>query len=141
MIKHAWTVVCSKTIIDSDSNNISLDVTEQIKIQVSSITENQTIVIPGFTLIIASLWYQDNPSKPEKGISRIKYLDPSGSELGIFNIDLNLEKQRRLRTRVNFSSIPIKVAGWHFFVVEQKKANKWIEVARIPYEITIDQKK
>mgnify|MGYP001582182729 CR=1 FL=1 len=40
MIKHAWTTVCSKTLIDKDTNNISLDIAEQINIFFISTTPN-----------------------------------------------------------------------------------------------------
>ena len=30
MINHAWTVICEKSIIDRDTNNVSLDVLEQV---------------------------------------------------------------------------------------------------------------
>jgi hypothetical protein len=137
MISHAWTVVCSKTLIDIDSNNISLDVSEQIKIQGLSESKNQTIAIPGFTLTVASLWYRGNPDTPERGAGRIKYIDPNGFELGTFALDLNLEKVSRLRTRATLPRVPIRGSGWYFFVIEQKVDEMWVEMAKIPHEIIV----
>lgn len=139
-MKHAWTVVCSKTIIDSDSNNISLDVAEQLSIQGVDAHEGKQIVIPGFSLTIASLWYRDNPTKGEKGNARIRYLGPSNVKLSELSLNIDLEKASRMRTRISFTTPRFNGPGWYFFVVEEKNGNKWVEVARIPYELAIHKK-
>lgn len=139
MIKHAWTTVCSKVIVDKNTNNISIDIAEQIKIESQTTPEQYPIRVPGFHLMIVSLWYRDDSDEERICNSRIKYLGPDGSEMGTLSFDLNLEENSRLRTMVTLSNIPLKGPGWHYFVVEQKIRNKWVEVARIPHEVQIEK--
>ncbi len=140
MIKHAWTTICSKTLIDKDTNNISMDVSEQIKILTLEEPKNQEIIVPFINLTIASLWYRGNPNKGETGEARIKYVAPSGAELASFKLELDLKSNGRLRTRAVMNQVSLRGAGWYYFVVELKVGKKWTEVSRIPHEVILEQK-
>jgi len=141
MIGHAWTVICEKAIIDQASNNISLDVMEQIMIQGPPIPEDQERIFVPAPLTVASLWYRENPDKPCRGRARIKTISPGGEELGVFEIDIDLTKAKRTRTICKMNGLPINKGenGSYSFILELEQEDKWHEVANVPLEVRLEE--
>lgn len=139
MISHAWTVVCEKSIIDKETNNISLDVLEQLNIQTPPLPDDA----PGFILPapiqIVSLWYLQGVGNGARGRAQTRFLAPNGEQVGKIEFDIDLTQHRRSRTRGFLSGLPIprSQSGWFQFVVELELENKWVEVARVPLEIIV----
>lgn len=155
MIKHAWSVLCNKTIIDRDSNNISLDVIERIILKDRStpnsappadaqskkdLPENVPGIIVPISLTLVSLWYRENISEPGRGQGRLKILSPSGKEIAKAEIDIDLIKHSRSRSLCQFDGLPIpkNESGIFYFIVEIFEDSAFKEVAKIPLEASID---
>lgn len=135
MIEHAWSVVCDKTIVDSDSNNISLDAVEQLSVGGLEVPAEKEAVMLPYRLTVASLWYRTDPDVEATGKARILFLAPNSEELGRFEVDLDLAGHERSRTRCVMQAIPIAGPGRYLFVVELKLDSDWMPVARIPYQV------
>jgi hypothetical protein len=134
MIHHVWTVVCSRAVIDRDSNNVSLqNVVEQLTIS----REPGPVAIP-VSLDIMTLWARADPDVPTKGRARTTFLSPSGVvNDGPFEYDIDLSKHRRYRSRGHIQPLRVEEAGRHTFRVELQKEGEteWRQVASIPLEI------
>ena len=140
MIRHAWTVICEKSIIDIDTNNISLDVLEQLNMPNLLLPpEAEGIILPT-QLEAVSLWYRSPSDLGEKVNGRLRVEVTGHPETQPpAHIEIDLTESCRLRTRVrsNTLSIPKNFSGNFYFVTEIQNQDDWIEVSRIPVEIKI----
>jgi hypothetical protein len=133
MIHHAWTVLCDRVIIDKDTNNVSLDVIEQLEITVEG-SAPPVIMVP-VNLHVVTMWYRDD-DKPEAGKARAHISYPDGSVMGGADLELPLDGLR-LRTLSHIPALPVKGSGVHFFTLEMSVDESWKEVARVPLQIII----
>ena len=133
MIAHAWSVLAERSLIDRDTNNISLDVLERIALS-DPLPAEQVLLIP-FRFEIVSFWYRRDMQVPARGTARIRHLGSNDDQLSQDEIDLDLFTYPRLRTRIGFLGLPVTSIGIHFFVVDLRDGETWIEVARVPLEI------
>ena len=141
MIEHAWSVICDKTIIDQDTNNISLDVIEQINFIKVPIPEGMKGIIIPAPLIIVSLWYRIKSDSPCRGRSRVKILSPSDEQVGVVEIDIDLTQHQRCRTRCRINGLPVPngQSGIFHFIVDLFRDENWAEVAKIPLEVQLSE--
>jgi hypothetical protein len=138
MVKHAWSVLCDKAIVDNLTNNLSLDVIEQITIIVGDVpTEAPGILVPT-PLTLVSLWYRSDPDSPCQGRVRIRIVSPNNENVGESSMEIDLTPSGRARTlcRMNALPIPMGQAGIFKFVVELQEED-WREVANVPLEIAV----
>jgi hypothetical protein len=134
MIDHIWTVLCSRAVIDRDSNNVSLqNVLEQINLPFEPDPEK----IFGIEFDVISLWKRADPETPVKGLSLLTIISPSGKEVDKTEIELNLTTHQRLRTRRRFVGLPITETGQYIFKVKLQKGGKWRNVASIPLDVLV----
>ena len=136
MIDHVWSVLCSKTVTDKESNNVSLfNVTEQLNVEEDKFPSTVAI-----ELEIASLWARARLEEPASGYARIRLLSADGSEdIKAQEYYLDLTEHRRLRTRTHLQGIPVKSLGVLHFQIEMRSdtSEEWKTMARIPLEISI----
>ena len=140
MSRHAWTVVCEKSIVDQDTHNVSLDVLEQLTATVVTPPEEEPGVLLPLRIEVVSLWCRDQIEIPERGRGRIKLVAPPGDAVGRFDFDIDLTENIRCRTRGRLPGLPVPSGstGVFTFVVEMlDKDEEWSEVARIPLQTEI----
>ena len=136
MIRHVWSVLCRSSAVDKDTNSLSLfDVAEELTL-LEPIREKG---IAPFPLQLVTLWSRRNPAEPARAVARIRLVLPIGEQSGApseYQVDLTTFK--RLRHRFTTAMFPIVEAGVHEFVIEMQDPNReWVEVARIPMELTV----
>jgi hypothetical protein len=146
LIEHIWTVLCSRVITSSETNNVSLiEVTEELKLEGTKRSDkestDQSIIPLSVGLVLASLWSRMEDDKPIIGTGRDIMLTPSGKALGehVFKIDLsNHMRMRTMRNLVNLP-IPVKESGKYRFRTEllDDESGTWKAVSNIPLIITI----
>ncbi|MBU0510519.1 MAG: hypothetical protein KKD28_11085 [Chloroflexi bacterium] len=137
MITHIWTVLCSRAVIDRDSNNCSLqNVIEQLNIKKKP--EPEAMLVIAFDVV--TLWSRTNPGVPGRGRERLTFLSPSGTELGSFEISIDLSNTKRFRSQVRFEGLPVREPGLYSFRVDLQNDSEteWYQVAAIPLEITFE---
>lgn len=133
MIRHIWTVLCDKTIVDRDTNNVSLDVLEQLNL--APIAEANVIVpVP---IVIASLWSRAELESPERARARIRIVDPLQRVIGEVTIDIDLTVNIRARTFCRFGGLLVSGPGVYEFVAEIENGSEWTEAARVPLQVFI----
>jgi hypothetical protein len=143
MIQHAWTVVCEKSVIDKDTNNISLDVLEQLNINVPTIPSDAEGVIFPVRMEIVSLWYRTSDENISKAEGRVRIEASTGEAVVSADIGIDFSKSSRYRTRARLGGLPIPKdsSGNYYTIVELKVDGKWVEVSKVPLEVNLQQVK
>ena len=137
MVRHVWTVLCSKTSTDKDTNNISLfEVVEQVQVTGPGGALAEAAVVPT-TLELVSLWTRADFGTPTRATTRAALLFPDGSAAGEAEMDVDLVAAQRNRTIIKLPGLPFKLPGVMRFVVSlrQDNAEEWTEVASIPVNV------
>jgi hypothetical protein len=146
-MKHIWTVLCKESIIDTESNNISLlNVLEQISIGINDsngqrlLKEGKMLNLNVIPFEIVSFWAKEDSTKPEEADMIIEFLDPKGNKIKEFEQHIIITAQySRIRTRIKINGLSVKDSGTYNFTIRIKdKAVKNAKiVAEIPLEINI----
>lgn len=139
MISHVWTVICSRSVIDEASKNISLmDIVEQVTISAESAKQKETLLPMPFEVV--TLWAKEAATGKSETEARLRLLSPEGKR----NPSPNLSR-RSSRTSPNAHSNPcsrptICGRGDVQFCVDLRRQDgeTWREVAHIPLQIQID---
>ena len=147
MIKHIWSVLCQRSVVDSQSNNVSLiDVFEQLRVGISPFDSSDTSVSEGISIPVqyelVNFWSKTNEVVEEKGSIRIVLLDPKGKEIKRMDKDLIIpQTNRRMREINKIQGISLKGNGIYNFVVsiKQEDSDLYITVAEIPLEVKIGE--
>ena len=147
MIKHIWSVLCRRSVVDSQSNNVSLiDVFEQLQVGISPFDSSDTSVSEGISIPVqyelVNFWSKTNEVVEEKGSIRIVLLDPKGKEIKRMDKDLIIpQTNRRMREINKIQGISLKGNGIYNFVVsiKQEDSDLYITVAEIPLEVKIGE--
>lgn len=137
-VRHVWTVVCEKTVVDRQTNNVSMDVLEQLNLSAASLQQQEEGNLVAHPIVVASYWYRANVDTAARGNARVSVRDPHDKELGAVDIDVDLTKLVRLRTFCRMGGLPVSGPGYYFFVTEmQNGEGQWEEVARVPLQIVV----
>jgi hypothetical protein len=77
MIRHAWSLICTKCITDPDTKNVTLaEVVEQL-----NIPANVTFpIIAPFQTDLVSTWYRSDPNRGERATGRVIVHTPDGDQ-------------------------------------------------------------
>jgi hypothetical protein len=137
MIDHVWSIICTQTIIDQETNNISL----LNAIESLTISDNPK---PGGVLPIhielVTLWIRKEATHTVEGEYRVNFVAPSGKSLIEEIIKIDLSKRERTRNRIIFQGLPLEESGRYCFNVEQNANDDWIRVATIPLIVVFTPK-
>jgi hypothetical protein len=136
MIRHAWSLICSRCITDPTSKNVTLvEVLEQINAPPGTAFPTLAPIQMDFV----STWYRSDPNLPERGTARIVITGADGrsSEDTQFAVDLTSFYRVRIVTRS--AGIKLVGPGVYYFAVDFKQDGQaeWQNVARIPLNVAI----
>ncbi len=136
MVKHAWSVLCERTIIDKESNNITLSVMEQIKFVHEAKDTGKRLMAPIKGRLV-SMWYIEPGDKAKYIEYKIQIKDFQGDTVGEFEGKAEFAGALHARTISVFEALPFPFEGLghYLFVVELKNKKKWEQVAEVPYLI------
>jgi len=145
MAKHLWSVLCARTIIDKDSNSLSIiDVLEDITIiayldkekKITDLSRVPTVGgAMGFQLM--GYWMREDLETPEMAKARVELKSPTNKILVKQTFDIDLTKALRSRTKLDFLSVPLDgpdpktngpIPGTYTYKVQLQKGTKWITV-------------
>lgn len=139
MMLHAWTVVCSLSIIDRNTNNVSLvNVVEQIIMEPPPAEiPNEQVGIP-LTLSFVSLWSREKPRVGEVGRARLVFVGPDDKEIVANETAVDLGSHDRTRTIFSVAAFPFRGFGRYTVVTEQRgeQEESFRVVSRVPIELS-----
>jgi hypothetical protein len=151
MIKHIWSVLCNRSVIDSETNNLSLfDVFEDLNVsvkpnspsEISGETINKNISIP-IKYEVVSMWLKDKDIKVATGTMQIELIDPIGKSLKSFSHNLEIKEiHNRIRSRIKVTGIELTVSGTYIFNIKLKEGDKenFRTVVEVPLAVKIIKK-
>jgi len=134
MIDHVWSVLCETSLLDQDSNLISLiNVLEEITIPEEP-AEGKALPI---VVNLVSTWIRSDLNTPGKGQSRINFVSPSGNTLQSLANDVDLTNHERLRAKGQFRGLQAPEAGQYHFYIEFREDDhqEWSKVASVPFKV------
>jgi hypothetical protein len=136
MIDHVWSVVCSRSATDRETNNLSLfEVIEQLNVLGPLPDPVARVALP-IPFEIVSLWSRSQPGEAEESRGRVRLLAPNGTEVFAQEFPVNLMENPRMRTQMRSVGFPVLGTGRYTFAVEiQRAADNWESVARIPVQL------
>ena len=134
MIRHAWSVLCTRAITDSESRNISLlEVLEQINIPAGA----QFPLVAPIQSDFVSFWYRSNPNQPERGTCRISVVTPNNQAREATQQTVDLTVYQRSRTIARSAGITLDAPGIYQFIIDlrQEGQQEWENVAHVPVSV------
>ena len=147
-IEHIWTVLCTASSVDSQSNNITLfNVLEQLNISRKNDAPPLDVKngepLP-FQMELISLWRKLGINEKVAGVVKNVLINPLGQEVGSQIMPLEIKSpNRRMRTRVQINGVQITGPGYYTWQVRLVDGKSEHIVANVPFEIFIsnDSKK
>jgi hypothetical protein len=136
MIQHVWSVLCSSSAIDTDTNVLSLfDVVEDLRVRAAGA---EPVQLP-IRLHIVSLWCRSSPDYAENGVVRYQVQSPSGERTDLGQLNVALTQHRRSRTRLSIFGLTLSGSGTYAFVTQlrQEAEADWHDVALVPLSVEI----
>lgn len=146
MITHIWSVLTSKSVVDSSSNNLSLiDILEKVSIDITPVTEGKGFPKDGSINIplqyqIVSFFVTTEKNKTEKGKIKIDIISPAGKNFTVldntFEIPKNIQRMRVINT---IQGIGVTIPGIYTFKISlsQSEKDKYVKVAEIPLDVEL----
>ena len=134
MIDHVWTVVCSRTVFDRDSGNVSI---QNVLEQLSIFAEPSPDAMLAIEFEVVSFWVRTDINVPAQGRYRLVVLTPSTQPIGTTEVEINLLDNERHKQRIQFQQFPAREEGRHIFRVELQLQGEdsWRQVASIPLRL------
>lgn len=145
MLKHIWSVLCRKSIIDSETNNISLnDVLEQLIIDIKVKKEDEqklnAINLP-IEFEVVNMWFKSGKTALKASMS-VDFINPRGSVVKNFIQEFEMTPEmRRMRTRVKILGMALDTSGDYLVKVSIKEngEKEYSQVAELPIEVHINK--
>ena len=133
MMQHVWTVLCSRSVIDPDTNNMSLqNVIEQLTVSGEVKPEGRILC----RMELTTLWCRPEDGVPTMGLARVTVESPAEEALGSTQYAVDLSVAPRYRQRTKFDFLPINTLGRYVFKVEQQRSDgDWRVEAQIPLQV------
>jgi hypothetical protein len=144
-IRHVWSVLCRRSSIDIDTNNLSLfESLEEVSFTIpkpvsekarEAFEKGAGIGFP-FDFEIVTFW--ENLTKETGGKVLVEIKTPSGKVATIGNGELDFKGSERLRLRMRVTTISITEMGRHEILVSHQEAKKINIVAVLPLNIKLE---
>lgn len=141
MIKHIWSILVQKSIIESQTNSLSLiDVMEELTVGInkvkSSNEKDSTINVPINYEIVSYLSRDREDIEPK---IKIEIINPSNKILKVFEYPIAWEKgKQRMRVRMCINGLGVDEGGSYTFKVWLKEDKENYKIAaEIPLLVNI----
>lgn len=143
MLKHVWTIIAERAIVDQQKSTVSLmDVLEEITFTADKgqtpPAEGSVMLLP-FHHEVVSQWVKAE-GEEQSFILHLAFVDPHGKQLGeIKNTTVFPPGSKNARTILRMDQIPVTIAGSYYFNVSisDPEESKKTLVAQIPIQIKL----
>ncbi len=148
-VEHVWSLICSSSSIDSETNNLSLyNVIERITVTVSSTVvekakaDNSKGLLTPIDFEVVSRFRKKTESKTTTFDIRLRLLSPD-SRILMTSVEQRIamrEGIRNMRVRNRFNALPVEKSGDYIIIIDVKEIEEthYNEVGRIPLEIIVN---
>lgn len=140
-IEHVWSLICSYSVTDSDSNNMSVfNLIETLHVPLDKLNkkEGEAFSVPFNFQLVTRLRKKETDEEVSLTL-KASIIDPSGNLMGEeFENQFEFPKQlKNIRIRTLFESLPVKDEGLYYIKIKIKGADEeeYVDIARVPLEI------
>ena len=147
MAEHVFSVLCEGSSVDQETGNVSLFkvmerknlTSEEQFVGIERQREEHGEVLIALPMQIISWFVRSDPDKGESTMARFSITAPGGKTVRSFGSTgqleqiIDLEKHYGRRFRLDFAAFPYRGIGRYWFVVEMKRKDRWMKVARMPF--------
>jgi len=148
MIKHVWSVLCQRSVVDSQTNNISIfDVFEALQVDINPTPQvkgknNPEYNIPLQYQVVTFISKEKEDMKDIKYSIRVTLENSDGEKKILINQNLTfLAHKKRMRSINQIQGLPVSKSGVYHFIVELKEnGGKFQKVADLPLEVKLNIK-
>ncbi|MDD5721080.1 MAG: hypothetical protein PHT16_01360 [Candidatus Pacebacteria bacterium] len=147
-LNHVWSIICSNSLLDKDTNNLSFfNAIEKFtfKIQESELEkikkDNKEDIIFQIPFQVVSRFARQDTGKVETLDYKVMLISPEGKIISTSNQKLAIEKNiKNFRVRTNFQSLPVSKSGDYLIAIEFKDLieNRFNRVAELPIEVVLE---
>ena len=152
MARHVWSVLCAKSSIDKDENQVSLlSVAEKLILYVEPGTQDevesqaraakkkkQMQLVPA-NLHFVSWWVRSDYETAEQFTVRFRLDLPDGRMLPQRTVEVDLVEGTGGRIRWKLETIPFVGAGLYWISVQSKRETHWRTESKVPLEVAIEE--
>lgn len=142
MMKHIWSLLCRKSVIDQETKNLSVyDILEQLTIDVKIKKDKKEEVVKVNIPIeyeVISFWSKEKETAGFKGKIKLEIISPIGEVKKTFEQPLEIPKdKRRLRSRFRIKGFIADLEGIYLFRIshKEKKKDRYIKMSEVPFEV------
>ena len=133
MIKHIWSIIAQKAMIEAQTNSLSLiGVLEEITVGINKNlnNENSTINVPINYDVVSYLSRDKEGPNPEM---KIEIVNPAGKIVKSFEYIVDWEKgKQRMRAKVNINGFVVDGEGNYTFKIGLKENGDYKTLAELP---------
>jgi len=149
-ISHIWSIICTNSITDQDTKNISLfNLVEKYTLKINKeeakkIKDKDKLVTP-FNQEIVSRFMKEVKNESVIFDLKVDIITPAGKIIENKNVaTINFDKElQNIRIKNRIGNIPVEESGLYHFSVKTKEVGetKFVEMTKIPVEINIEFEK
>jgi hypothetical protein len=144
MAEHVWSVLCTKSIVDSKSNQLTLvEAIQRINVNREQKSLEQEMEKHGgflFPMELVSLWVRTDPEVGETTTAKLTLSDPTSGVRREWITSVDLESHSSMRLRYGLEGVPWGGAGRYWLVVSESIGEgQWKIWSRVPLEIKINE--
>ena len=141
-IQYVRTILCNKSIIDTESNNISLmELLEEITIQLKEpLPEGKPAGFP-IQFDVVTFWKKEKEADDAKVMVRLEIIDPKGITLNTHDATFDIPKDKQsMRFIIKMGSLNITTSGIYLFRVSYQEQGEaaYKKVDEIPLSVTLE---
>ena len=143
-MRHIWSVLCSKSVVDKKSNNISLfDIMEEIHFSSEKPAVEGGVIVEAGPVPAhwVSLFGRSNIEKPEKVAIKDTIITPSGKIIGEYESEVDLSANKRRRIIRTVPVPPSMEEGLFIFETKMKEKESWKRISEITLELIPAEKR
>lgn len=135
-MKHLWSVLCSKYIIDETSKNLSLiEIADVLSFKVHLPDERPLDLPLPSPLYLVSSWIRANDTEAQVVDALVRVRSPDGSILQELPFHVDFQQTLGSRTYGTISSILFRNNGTYEFEVCIRSGDDWTVVGIVPVQI------
>lgn len=143
-MRHIWSILCTKSVIDKASNNVSLfEIIEEIHLppEIREVEQKNIEAIAAMPFDWVTLWVRSKVDEPESGNVKDMIVSPSGKIIVVKEYGVELYKHKRSRITRRIPMPPSNKTGVYGFrtYVKDERRNIWRKVAEVPLEVIADK--
>ena len=142
-MKNIWTVACNNSIIDQETNSLSMiETLDEINVPYEGKVSLKEIKVIPISFYIISLWFNENIRTDRRFELAVDVADPKKKIIQTFTQSCTMEKgKQRLRVVYKIKGFGFNEQGIYTLIIKLKEGSSYKKVNEIPININFIEKK